>query len=187
MASDTLYWDSNVIIDCLQKGEPWHHIEPILKQAEAGRIDIIVSALCLAEVIKDKTKPNEDVTALIEQFFEQPYVHVYSANESTMKLAGQLRLQHELTTIDAIHLATALERKVGVFLTRDGTSGKKTGILNLKNQFKSPKMDIMTPAEYFSLLSTESKQDDIEVHIRQLDEVDECDEDDTESPLEELD
>lgn len=161
--SDEIYWDSNVVIDCLSKAEPWfHHIEPILRSAERRKVSIVVSVVCKAEVLTVRGNVDDRGLQTIADFFEQPYVHLYAVSERTADIAADVRRRSSLDTADAIHLATAIERKVTTLLTRDGEGARNKGnrdtLLELNKEFGDPSIDIMTPQTYFGNLPDEVKQ-----------------------------
>ena len=160
--SDAVYWDSCVIIDYLEKNERFHHIEPIVRQAIKKGLYVVVSTVCYAEVFKVNGESNDAASKLIAQFFEQPYVIVSAASERTMRKAAEIRKRVSLETADAIHVATALERGVSAFLTRDGVKHKpgKKSILSLAPELVGS-LRIITPQEYFNQLNTDIRQEEI--------------------------
>ncbi len=176
MAKDSklIYLDSCVVLDSLIKDPDFYnHVEPIIKDAEAGNLKIVLSVLARAEIIKVKTSEkekttlsDEDATALIESFFRQEFVTVHAVNARTATEAGKLRKRFPLDTPDAIHLATAIEAKAQAFITRDGDNKgkrKKTKILSCKKQLAN-QIVILTPKEFFDSLSSEIKQTELPPH-----------------------
>jgi predicted nucleic acid-binding protein len=60
--------------------------------------------------------------------FGQFGVHVIDISAEIVERATQLRADHRFRTPDAIHLATAIESDVDVFLTRDKALAKCPGL-----------------------------------------------------------
>lgn len=111
MASDRRYWDANAFLGWLNaEDDKVGDCQGILDAAEAGTIDIVTSALTLAEVIKMKgqqaiTRDKEDK---IRGFFEQPYLIIRELDRFVAEYARELIWAHGIDPKDAIHLATAL-------------------------------------------------------------------------------
>lgn len=160
--SDRICLDSNVIIDCLDKTEPWwRHIEPIVREAESGRLAFVLSVVAKAEVLTISSETPEESLRIINSFFRKPYVHVYGVSERTAEHAATIRRRINLDTADSLHLATAVEHKVPVLLTRDGDGkkkGRKERLLDANDIFG---VEVITPKAYFERLSDEVKQTEI--------------------------
>jgi len=131
MAIDRRYWDANAFLGWL-KGEKDKvtACQGVLDAAEAGTIEIVTSALTLAEVIKMKGK--QPIARADEEkirgFFEQPYIVVREVDRFVAEDARELIWAHGVDHKDAIHVATALRLKLSVMDTFDdkliGLSGK---------------------------------------------------------------
>ena len=90
--SDRICLDSNVIIDLLDKTEPWWtHIEPIVREAESNRLDFALSVVAKAEVLFTSSETPEESLKTINSFFRKPYVHVYGVSERTAEHAATIR------------------------------------------------------------------------------------------------
>jgi len=96
---DKIAWDSMVLIDCLQrKAGRIEDIEPIIREAEQGRILITCSVLIKTECFKiDGIEPDEQV-AMIEGFLENEYFEFESVHDWIAKKARDLRRDHKLST-----------------------------------------------------------------------------------------
>lgn len=162
---DVVYMDACVIFDCLTKLPKYYpHVEPILRDAKADKITIVASTICFSEVFMIKGDP--EGTEKIENFFNQEYVAVYDVDDLIARKAGSIRIGANLETADALHVATAIVKGAQVFLTRDGDGerakkGNKETILELREKL-SLEIEIMTPAEFFTLVSSAAKQMDLE-------------------------
>lgn len=145
-------WDSVVVIDFLdQKAGRYSFILPIAKDAENGKLMIVVSTMAIAETLHlGHLKPDEE--QIIFDFFERPYVHREAAGLFVCEQARDIRRAHPVDGADSIHLATAALLDVPFFLTNDGESKrKKKPLLPLDKKIimanKQP-LRIMTPEDY---------------------------------------
>lgn len=161
---DVIYMDACVIFDCLTKLPKYYpHVEPILRDAKADKLTIVASTICFSEVFMIRDDP--DGAEKIEAFFNQEFVAVYDVDDLIARKAGEIRSKAKLETADALHLATAIAKGAQVFLTRDGDGERakkanKETILELRQDL-SQLIEIMTPAEYFTMISSASKQMEI--------------------------
>jgi predicted nucleic acid-binding protein len=148
-------WDSCVILDCLQKDRPpYVHIRPLVEDAQAGKLAIVVSSVAIAEVFFIRGQTPEEQLATIEGFFDYSWVRTEAAGLNISKVARDVcRAGHKVDPLDAIHLATALKSGATVFLTYDGTAArkKKTPLLPLNGLLSidgGPPLRILTPETY---------------------------------------
>lgn len=119
-----LYWDSCNFIsliseDEIQRADICQHI---LEDAEDGSVEIVTSALTIAEVIKPKGSPTFTAQKehMISSFFLHEYILIHDVTRAIAENARKLSMEHGLKPRDAIHLATALAVDgVEVFQTWD--------------------------------------------------------------------
>jgi predicted nucleic acid-binding protein len=112
--------DSNVFIAALSGAERYSDAAAeLIRSIGSGKNSAVYSTLALTEVLSlSKT----EVRGLsVNEFFEQlTGAQPYPISVAIGSLAGSLRVQHpSLRLADAIHLATALDGKVDVFITDD--------------------------------------------------------------------
>lgn len=132
-------WCSCMVLDYLVGAERSRMAcEQLIDRAKAGEIEIVVSALALAEVAKVNGDPEAERT--IQEFFRRPYVIVAQLDwlvaEEVRKM---LRAVPKLKAGDATHLATAVRWKIPVLETWD------TDLVPLTGQFGSPAVTVRTP------------------------------------------
>jgi hypothetical protein len=150
-------WDSCVVIDSLQKTPGRYvHIRPLILDAEADKLIVVVSAMAIVETIRvDGHAPPADLK-IIEDFFDNPWVHPEAAGVKIAKIARDVRRAHKVDGIDAVHIATALATDAPVFLTTDGVAKKKkTPLLPLDNLISidgKPALRIRTPEQHQKVL-----------------------------------
>jgi predicted nucleic acid-binding protein len=137
-------------------------IESIWKQSERGGVVVVTSAITITEVLSHKLEAKaekkfsqiiqsgvhqcEDVTPPIASKARQ-YRDYYHANP--VKLPGGTGSRSDLTTPDAIHLATAIILSCEQFLTFDGVSENKDtiGLLWLSNKVATETLIITQPQQ----------------------------------------
>lgn len=117
-----LYWDSCNFISLISEDEVQRAdiCQRILEDAESGTVEIITSALTIAEVIKPKGSPTftDEKEQKISEFFLHEYILIYDVTREIAESARKLSRQYGLKPRDAIHLATALKTEgVEVFQT----------------------------------------------------------------------
>ena len=132
--SRTLFVDSDVILDVLEKREPFYdYSAQILTLGDEKKVQLFTTSLAIANVYYimrkhlgiQKAKENLRKLRII--------VNVMSVNEKEVDLA----LNSELSDFeDALQYFTALNNKIDFIITR-----------NTKD-YKNPKLIVQTPQEY---------------------------------------
>jgi predicted nucleic acid-binding protein len=116
------YWDSNCFL-CWLKKEPAHgKCTGVIRKAEEGEIQIVTSALTIAEVIymKGEDKIDRKKSDEICRFFEHEYIVPINVDRTIAEVARLLLWDYKaLRPQDAIHIASALKAKVPIFDTFD--------------------------------------------------------------------
>ena len=149
------YWDANVFITLISNSPDPVGVAQrqvctrLMQQAIDGDIQIVTSVLTIAEVLDTQDNPVKPVPAAIRQrvcqLFDEPYITIVALDEARAGKARDLRWAHpKLSTIDAVHVASALYAEVDELQTYDG-SGKPAGLITLDNQVGSPPLRIVTP------------------------------------------
>lgn len=139
----TRYWDANAFLGWLNdEQDKAHECESVLAAAEAGKVQIVTSALTLTEVIKLKGKPRltKDKEDTIKAFFENDFIIVRDVDRFIAEKARDLIWSFSgLHPKDAIHVATAVMLKMNVLDTFDGP------LIKLSGKIGSPKLTIARP------------------------------------------
>lgn len=130
----TPYLDSAVYIEAIkgphsQYPERSRTAERILRQAEAGQVQIVASTFLWAEVIRDRGEPpiSEQQESIVDQFLLHAYIHWVELGLGAAREARQLARRLGLKPADAVHLGAAVRGKADVFFTWDGDVLAKTG------------------------------------------------------------
>lgn len=118
----TVYLDSNSIIYTVERIEPYAELlDPLWHAAEARQFGLIGSVLVLLEALVKPLRAGD--TLLLDVYrdllLDSAEYRLVSLDDDIAERAAQLRAQHGLQTPDAIHAATALQQKVGLFVTND--------------------------------------------------------------------
>jgi len=120
-------WDTCVIIDAIQKTPGRYEcIEPYVKDAEKGRLRIIISEVCVAELLMLKQydaqgMPIEEQVRLIREWLENPYIVRRAVYPRIAERAAEVGRDNEISpATDAIVVATALCEPVQILHTFDG-------------------------------------------------------------------
>jgi predicted nucleic acid-binding protein len=126
------YWDSDAFLGYFQE-EPdkFPDCETVIKEAQAGRIEIATSALTVAEVLwlRGQARISADKAAKVELFFEHEWIVIYDLDRTLAERARRLVWDHNVKPKDAIHVATALDAGVEQLDTFDRDLHAKSGTI----------------------------------------------------------
>lgn len=126
-------WCSCTIIDCLKGTERASACKDIIRQAERGQIEIVVSTLAMAEVAKI-SDPDQGDEGRIREFFGRDYIIAIPVDQRVATRARSLVQKYPaLHGADAVHFATAIMHSVPVLETFDGA------LLNLSRREGQPR------------------------------------------------
>ena len=153
---DKIAWDAMVAIDCLQKASgQMPFIVPMIREAEQGRLLIVCSTILRVEVFKvgGSAESAARQRDLIREFFQNEYFQFEPAHDWIADFAQDLCRDFGITTVDSIHVATAVFTRTPILLTRDGTSARRKKLLPLDGKVRHrdpgrPALRIMTPEGY---------------------------------------
>lgn len=147
-------WDSNVLIDAIQKDAKWWpEIRPMYRDAIEGKIVILVSEISVAEVcrLNDPTNSGmspQDAIKKIQQFFQNMFIERRPADRRESVFAAELIRDFNLETCDALIAATASIHGASVLYTRDGLRQRKNKIslLQCDGKIGTPLLAIKPPS-----------------------------------------
>ena len=126
------YWDSDCFLGWLQE-EPDKvaGCRAVLDDAAAGNLQIVTSALTIAEVLamRHRVPIPPALRGKVEAFFRNDYIAVINVTRRLAEAARGMVWDHGIAPKDAIHVATALETKVDSLHTFDGGLIGKTGLV----------------------------------------------------------
>lgn len=113
--------DSGPLIYWFENDEPWASIlDPLYAAAERGRA-LTASELVFVEVLTGPLKAGDrSLAARLERALAHgPWLDLVPISRAVLVRAAEIRAQYGVKTPDALHLATALLRGCGVFVTND--------------------------------------------------------------------
>lgn len=116
-----VYWDSMLFIYYFE-GHPNYgpRVSHLLARMEARGDNLCTSAFCAAEVLAGLYRGEAwDLTRRVEEFFHSADLRILDFRLSTATRYAKIRSQFRVSPADSIHLASASEAGVDLFLTHD--------------------------------------------------------------------
>jgi predicted nucleic acid-binding protein len=158
-------WDSNIVIDALEKEKSarYQWVKPLILDAEASKLIIVLSSVCIAETCRVDGKDMHLNNETVRDFFDRSYLELYAADRAICLVARDIRTKYDIDGADSIHLATAIVAGVSIFLTNDGDSVRQrnkkknpTPVLPLDQKLTSASgvLRVLTPKLYEEMLKT---------------------------------
>jgi len=142
MQKEKRYWDSSVIVALLndEEGRAPDCVN-VLNGAKAGKVQIVTSALAIAEVLKYRqNKPiRKEDRRKITEFFQHQFITVVTLDRWIAFKAQEVHWDYNVPPRDAAHVATALRAKVNVMESYDGDD-----LLSVSGKIGSPPLVIRT-------------------------------------------
>lgn len=122
-----IYIDTNVYLYSLNSNNCFPDALQLLKEVAKRNIRAVTSALTLTEVLVHPFRlADRSLVAAHEEFVRgNGKIAVVAITDRIAKRAAEIRATHNLKTPDAIHLATAVDKKCQLFFTADKDFVKK--------------------------------------------------------------
>lgn len=116
-----IYWDTMLFVYWLEENPVFQARVQAIHETMTQRGDqLCTSVFTVGEVLAGPRKRNQpDVAAQILDYFQSGEVEVLPFDLATASAYSIIRTDHRVLPADAIHLATAAEAKVDLFLTND--------------------------------------------------------------------
>ena len=116
-----IYWDSMLFVYWLEDHPTYaSRVEEIFDKMELRGDSLCTSAFTLGEVLVGPLKQRDvDAAARIRDFFETSPVELISFTSATADRYATIRASQAVSPADAIHLASAAQNNVDLFLTND--------------------------------------------------------------------
>jgi len=132
LSVDRRYWDSDCFLGWLlaEKGKE-EHCREVLTAAEDGKVQIVTSALTIAEVLALRGRQRIPATdrEKVEAFFRSEYIVVRNITRRVSEAARSYVWDHGVKPKDALHVATAIDAGLPLLNTFDKPLIKKSGKL----------------------------------------------------------
>jgi predicted nucleic acid-binding protein len=164
--TEIILWDSCVIIDAIQKTPGRYEcIEPFIRDAEKGKLSLVISEISVAEVshLSELDKQGvsiEEQEKIIKEWLENPYIIRRQVHRGISERASEIGRKFKLKRgADRIIIATADFEKIPLIHTFDGLDpDKKNKILPLDGKIGDPPIRIMEPnPAYGTLFGTDAE------------------------------
>jgi len=113
--------DTNVFISLFSQEHLGEKVVPLIDAAaNQGKLELVASVLSFAEcAVKPYREGNWMALDKIKLMFQMPHLTVYPVDDRVAEEAARIRAVYNFKMPDAIHLATAIIHRAGVFLTND--------------------------------------------------------------------
>lgn len=120
--------DASALIGVIKGEEEFECLKTLLAAVDRGEVTLVESTAMLAEVQPEHTRDTEFhalARDTVRALLESPATELVDVNAVVARKAGQLRVKHNMSTWDAVHLATAIIANVDVLIVRDGKFPKR--------------------------------------------------------------
>ncbi len=116
-----VFVDTNLVIDTIEQRVPWaQNVGNRLSAVALAGDSLGLSDLTMMECYVGPIKTaNAHLHSSYDAYFQNPFLSVLQITAKVYYRAAQIRAKYNLKVIDSIHLATAVEHKCALFLTRD--------------------------------------------------------------------
>ena len=115
--------DASALIGVIKGEEEFECLKTLLAAVDREEVTLVESTAMLAEVQPEHTRDTELhmlARGTVRALLESPTTELVDVNAVVARKAGQLRVTHNMSTWDAVHLATAIIANVDVLIVRDG-------------------------------------------------------------------
>jgi predicted nucleic acid-binding protein len=133
------FFDTNVLVYCMDAGDPDRQARAIERFARACEQDtVVLSAQVLQEfyaVTTRKLQPPLSPAAAQAQIERLASFEVVGSSATSALEATRLATRHQLQWWDALILEAALRAQADVLVSEDGQHGQRFGKLTVENPF----------------------------------------------------
>jgi predicted nucleic acid-binding protein len=133
------FFDTNVLVYCMDAGDPLRQARAIERFAQAYEQDtVVLSAQVLQEfyaITTRKLTPALSPAEAQAQVERLASFEVIGSSATSVLEATRLAQRHQLQWWDALILEAALRAQADVLVTEDGQHGQRFGKLVLENPF----------------------------------------------------
>jgi len=115
--------DASALIGVIKGEEAFECLKTLLAAVDRGEVTLVESTAMLAEVQPEHSRDTSLHAAAreaVRSLLESPATELVDVNAVVARKAGELRVRHNMSTWDAVHLATAILARVDVLVVRDG-------------------------------------------------------------------
>ena len=116
-----IYWDTMLFVYWME-GHPQYgrRVQQIHRKMEERGDTLCTSAFVLGELLVKPYKLKKiDLIRSIRDFFQSSEIEVLPFDLEAAEAYSRIRAEHTVSAADAIHLASAVQARVDLFLTND--------------------------------------------------------------------
>jgi predicted nucleic acid-binding protein len=123
-----IYWDTMLFAYMIEDHPQFApKVDRILRHMLKRKDVLCTSTFAFAEVLTGPVKEKEtDLERDTRNYFRSDQVRLLPFTVETAELFAQIRARHSLSAADSIHLATAAQAQVDLFITNDKRLHKLT-------------------------------------------------------------
>ncbi len=116
-----IYWDSMLFIYLLEDHPSYaDRVQHLLRKIQQRGHTLCTSVFTVGEVLSGFYKRDAlEAAAEVRNWFRQPNIELLAFNSATAARYAQIRAKNTVTPADSIHLASAAEAGVQLFITND--------------------------------------------------------------------
>jgi len=116
-----IYWDTMLFVYWLEDHPKYAlRVQQIYERMEQRRDTLCTSAFTLGELLVGPYKAKAaNAGQAIHEYFRASTMELLSFDAQTAEKYAHIRAEHNVTSADAIHLATAAQAHADLFLTND--------------------------------------------------------------------
>ena len=133
------FFDTNVLVYCMDAGDPVRQARAIERFARACEQDtVVLSTQVLQEfyqITTRKLRPPLPAAEALQQLERLSAFYVMGSTAQSVLAAAQLAERYQLQWWDALILESALRANADLLLTEDGQHGQRFGKLVVENPF----------------------------------------------------
>lgn len=116
----SVYLDASCLIGICQGDQKHKPLLSVLARLDSGEIELIASTALIAEFLPNHPRSDGAAAAHVADLLEDPRTRLVDVSPSVSRRAREYRESMNLSTWDAIHLATAVEQGADVLFAVDG-------------------------------------------------------------------
>ncbi|HWF66929.1 MAG TPA: PIN domain-containing protein [Acidobacteriaceae bacterium] len=116
-----IYWDTMLFIYWMEGNPDYARRVKELDNSMKRRRDVLcTSTFALGEMLVKPYKLEKmDLVRAMRDYFQNSEIELLPFNAETAEVYARIRAEYDVSAADAIHLATAAQARVDLFLTND--------------------------------------------------------------------
>ncbi len=116
-----IYWDTMLFVYWLESNaQHAQRVQKIMNRMEQRSDKLCTSIFAVGELLVGPRKTKDaEMERVIRGYFQTSAVELLPFNWETAEIYSRIRAENNVSPADAIHLATAAQARVDLFLTND--------------------------------------------------------------------